>query len=59
MPLKKLVLALITILKILRHYFDDHPIKVLTSSSIKAALRKADLSGQMEKWSIELGLFHI
>ena len=59
LPLEKLVLALITALRKLRHYFDAHPIKVLTSSPIKAALKNADLSNRMEKWLVELGRFHI
>lgn len=40
-------------------YFDAHRIKVLTNIPIKVALRNADLSGTMEKWSVELGIFHI
>ena len=57
--LEKLVLGLITTSRKLRHYFDAHPIKVLISSPIKAALRKVDISGRMEKWSVELDRFHI
>ena len=59
MPLEKLVLALIIASRKLRHYFDAHPIKVLTSSPIKVALRKVDLIRRTEKWSVELGRFHI
>ena len=59
LPIGKLVLAVITASRKLRHYFDAHPIKVLTSHPIKATLGKADFSGRMEKWSVELGRFHI
>lgn len=59
LPLNKLVLALIITSRKLRHYFDAHSIKVLTSSLIKTVLRKADLLGRKEKWSVELGRFHI
>lgn len=31
----------------------------MTSSLIEATFRKADLLGRMEKWSVELGKFHI
>ena len=53
------MLALITALRRLRHYFNAHPIVVLTSTPLKAALRMSDFSGRMEKWYVELGRFHI
>lgn len=43
----------------LRHYFDAHPIKVLTSNPNRATLQKFDLAGRMEKWYVELNRFHI
>lgn len=49
LPIEKLVLALIIASKRLRHYFNAHPIKVLTSTSMKASLLRFDLSGRMEK----------
>ncbi|WP_375692541.1 RNase H-like domain-containing protein, partial [Bartonella sp. AP4SXKL] len=58
-PLEKLVLALVTASRKLQHYFDAHPITLYTSHPIKAALRRADFSGRMEKWSVELGRYHI
>jgi hypothetical protein len=58
-PLKKLILALLTASRKLRHYFDAHPITLYTSHPIKDALRRADFSGRMEKWSVEFGRFHI
>lgn len=59
LPIEKLVLTLITASRRLHHYFDVRPIKVLTSTPMKASLRRSDLYGQMEKWSVELGRFHI
>ena len=59
LSIEKLVLALITASRRLRHYFDVHPIVVLTSTPIKAALRRSDFSGRMEKWSMELDRFSI
>jgi hypothetical protein len=58
-PLEKLILALLVASRKLRHYFDAHPITLYTSHPIKDALRRADFSGRMEKWSVELGRFHI
>ena len=51
--------ALVIASRKLKHYFDAHPIKVLTSHPIRATLRRADLTGRMEKWSVELNRFHI
>jgi ribonuclease HI len=66
-PLEKLILALLVASRKLRHYFDahpitlytSHPITLYTSHPIKDALRRVDFSGRMEKWSVELGRFHI
>ena len=59
LPLEKLVFALVIASRKLRHYFDAHSIKVLTSHPIRVTLRKVDLAGRMEKWSVELNRFHI
>lgn len=59
LPLEKLVFTLVITSRKLRYYFDAHPIKVLTSHPIRATLRKSDLSDRMEKWSVELNIFHI
>ena len=59
LPLEKLVFALIVASRKLRHYFDAHPIKVLIAHPIRATLRKVDLAGRMEKWSVKLNRFHI
>jgi len=59
LPIKKLVFALITASRRLCHYFVAHLIKVLISSPMKSSLHLSDLSGQMKKWFVELGQFHI
>lgn len=59
LPLEKLVFALVIAFGKLRHYFDAHPIKILTSHLIRATLQKFDLAGRMEKWYVELNRFHI
>ena len=43
----------------LRHYFQAHPIIVLTDQPLKHILQQPDTSGRLLKWSIELSEFHI
>lgn len=57
--IKKLVLTLITPSIRLCYYFDAHLIKVITSTPIKASLRRSGLSGRKEKQSVELVRLHI
>lgn len=59
MPLEKMVFSLVIASRNLRHYFNTHPIKVLTSHPIRATLRKAKLVSRMEKWSVKLNIFHL
>ncbi|CAK9168984.1 unnamed protein product [Ilex paraguariensis] len=55
LPLEKLALSLVTTARKLRHYFQAHPIIVLTDQTLKGIFRKADLSGRIFKWAVELG----
>ena len=41
------------------HYFWAHTINVLTNHQLKVLLRRADFSGLMAKWAVELGEFDI
>ncbi|GFS40182.1 hypothetical protein Acr_00g0066980 [Actinidia rufa] len=59
LPLEKLVLALVVTSCKLMHYFQAHPISVYTEFPLKAILMKADLTGRLSKWSLELGQFDI
>ena len=43
----------------LRHYFQAHPISVLTNQPLKQILQLPDPFGQLLKWSIKLSKFHI
>ncbi|XP_010677749.1 uncharacterized protein LOC104893351 [Beta vulgaris subsp. vulgaris] len=43
----------------LRHYFESHPIHVMTNYPIKAVLRKPECSGRMAKWAISLSAHDI
>lgn len=57
--MEKMVLALVTAKKNLRHYFESHTIVVMTNCPIGKILSKPDLSGRLTKWAIELGVFDI
>ena len=43
----------------LRPYFQGHTVTLLTDQPIKAILHRADASGRMAKWAIELTEFDI
>ncbi|KAL5578611.1 hypothetical protein UlMin_011053 [Ulmus minor] len=57
--MEKMVLALVTAKKKLRHYFESHTIVVMTNCPIGQILSKPDLSGRLTKWAIELGVYDI
>ncbi|GKF58414.1 hypothetical protein Tco_0171951 [Tanacetum coccineum] len=43
----------------LRRYFEAHPIKVITDQPLKQILNKAQASGKLAKYSVELGAYNI
>ncbi|GKD74288.1 reverse transcriptase domain-containing protein [Tanacetum coccineum] len=43
----------------LRRYFEARPIKVITDQPLKQILNKAQASGKLEKYSVELGAYNI
>ena len=43
----------------LKHYFQEHPIKVVSSAPLADIIRNRDATGRVTKWAIELGLYHI
>ena len=57
--LEKLVLALISAARRLRHYFQSQSIIVVTNQSLKRVLGKSDVSGRLPKWVVELDKFNI
>ncbi|GKF40749.1 reverse transcriptase domain-containing protein [Tanacetum coccineum] len=57
--MEKLVLALVHASKRLRRYFQAHPIIVITDQPIKNILSNPEVTGRMQKWSIQLGEFGI
>ncbi|GJX33498.1 reverse transcriptase domain-containing protein [Tanacetum coccineum] len=58
-PLEKLALSLLHTSRILRRYFEAHPIKVITDQPLKLILNKAQASGKLTKYSVELGAYNI
>ena len=56
---EKMVLALVNAKKKLHHYFETHPITVITDFPIKQILSKPDLSGRLTKWAMDLGIYDI
>ena len=57
--MEKMVLALVTAKKKLRHYFKSHTIIVMTNCPIGKILSKPNLSERLTKWAIKLGVYDI
>ena len=57
--LEKLIYALLIAARRLRPYFQGHTVTLLTDQLIKAVLHRADASGRIAKWAIELTEFDI
>nr|GEU29101.1 reverse transcriptase domain-containing protein [Tanacetum cinerariifolium] len=58
-PLEKLAMSLLHMSRRLRMYFQAHPIKVITEQSLKQILNRAQASGKLAKYSVELGAYNI
>ena len=59
LPIEKLALSLLHASRRLRRYFEAHPIKVITDQPIKQILNKAEASGRLTKYAVELGAYDI
>ena len=57
--MEKLVLALVTIARRLRPYFQAHTIEIPIEHLMKQILHKLETSGRLVKWDIELSEFDI
>ena len=57
--MEKLVLALVTIARRLRPYFQAHTIEISTEHPMKQILHTPETSGRLVKWATELSEFDI
>ncbi|XP_059650498.1 uncharacterized protein LOC132296304 [Cornus florida] len=56
---ERVILSLVNAKRKLRHYFESHPIIILTTLPIRTIFQKPDLLRRMTKWAIELSSFDI
>src|ERR1044071_440315 len=43
----------------LKHYFQEHPITVVSSAPLADIIQNREAMGRIAKWAIELGAYHI
>src|SRR3954467_2983573 len=43
----------------LKHYFQEHPINVVSSTPLADTIQNREAMGRIAKWAIELGAYHI
>jgi ribonuclease HI len=56
---QKLLYALLTTSRKLRHYFQEYSISVVTDYPLGDILRNQDATGRISKWAVELGALNI
>ena len=56
---QKLLLALLVTSRKLRHYFQGHPIKVVSSYPLERVLGSPNSAGRVAEWNIELQAFQL
>ena len=56
---QKLLLALLVASCKPRHYFQGHPIKVVSAYPLERVLSSPNSAGRVAEWNIELQAFHI
>lgn len=57
--LQKLLYTLLIASRKLRHYFQEHNIKVITEFPLEGVLHNPNATGRMAKWGIELQAFNL
>ena len=57
--MEKLVFALVTASRKLRHYFQAYVINVMTDYPLKKAMNKLEAAGRLIQWAVELSEFDV
>ena len=52
--IQKLLYAVLLAKRKLRHYFESHPVIVVTSSPLDEVVQSQDTTGRTAKWALEL-----
>ena len=56
---QKILPALLVAPRKLRHYFQGHPIKVVSAYPLERVLRSPNAAGQVAEWNIEVQAFNL
>ena len=56
---QKLVMGVFMASRKLKHYFQEHPIKVVSLAPLSDIIQNREATSRIAKWAIELGAYHI
>src|SRR3954463_7684042 len=56
---QKLVLGVFMVSRKLKHYFQEHPMTVVSSAPLADIIQNREATGRIAKWAIELGAYHV